>query len=565
MAKVSTLLALLTLFFVSSWAALQLDLFYVHDFLHAARIAEMARGLSDGHIPVRWSQNFGYGYGMPLFQFYAPLPFFIGAIAFLSGFSIQLSTQLLFWLANAFTIPGAYLLGKKLFNTQGGLILAAVYTLAPYRAVNLFVRGAVSEAWGMAWLPWILYAGISFIQKQSYKSWLLLTASLSALTLSHNLIAMIFFPLSFLFIAGFEFTQFKKSVELSKQRLLKLVQVGLAYIATIGVTAFYTIPALLEKQFTQVESVIIGGYFDYSLHFVGIRQLFTDHFGYGGSSWDANDDMSFFLGWGTLLGLLVTVVVFTTTLLKRRKTTKAQLIVFLSGLFSLFSLFMTHSKSAFIWQTLPFLEFIQFPWRWLSLASLFLAAAAAGFTTNIKSIRTNYVLVGAIVATSVWVGLGMFKPSAYLEDSKEFYFSESARIRAESSPVLPDYLPETFTITQPVDEGTLVVNHPEIQEYRVITNKVASKVLQVTTTQPATVVLATAAYPGWEVAVNEESVTHQITPEGLIAIPVSSGSSTILTTFRNTRVRAISDAISAFSLVLIGLTTIMHSRKYSHD
>ena len=83
-------------FLASSWALFQPELFYVHDFLHAARIAEMARGLSDLHIPVRWSQNFGYGYGMPLFQFYAPLPYFFGALLYLGGFSIIIAVKALF-------------------------------------------------------------------------------------------------------------------------------------------------------------------------------------------------------------------------------------------------------------------------------------------------------------------------------------------------------------------------------------------------------------------------------------------------------------------------------------
>jgi hypothetical protein len=39
---------------------------------------EMERSLQRFEFPVRWSANFGFGYGMPLFNFYAPLPYYLG-------------------------------------------------------------------------------------------------------------------------------------------------------------------------------------------------------------------------------------------------------------------------------------------------------------------------------------------------------------------------------------------------------------------------------------------------------------------------------------------------------
>ena len=71
---------LILIFLASSYYLLQSGFFYVHDFPIAARVAEMAGAISSGHFPVRWSANFGYGFGMPLFNFYAPLPYIVGAL-----------------------------------------------------------------------------------------------------------------------------------------------------------------------------------------------------------------------------------------------------------------------------------------------------------------------------------------------------------------------------------------------------------------------------------------------------------------------------------------------------
>src|SRR5688572_3917950 len=72
----------------SSWSLFKPGFFRVHDYVHAARIAEMTRALQEGQFPVRWSGNFGYGYGMPLFEFYAPLPFYVGAGLYWLGLPI---------------------------------------------------------------------------------------------------------------------------------------------------------------------------------------------------------------------------------------------------------------------------------------------------------------------------------------------------------------------------------------------------------------------------------------------------------------------------------------------
>ncbi|NMB56436.1 hypothetical protein GYA19_00685, partial [Candidatus Beckwithbacteria bacterium] len=47
--------------------------FGVHDFTVGARLFEQHQTILDGQFPPRWAKDLGFGYGMPLFQFYAPL------------------------------------------------------------------------------------------------------------------------------------------------------------------------------------------------------------------------------------------------------------------------------------------------------------------------------------------------------------------------------------------------------------------------------------------------------------------------------------------------------------
>ena len=139
------------------WSLLHPTFFRVHDFVHAARIVEMLRGLNDGQFPVRWSANFGFGYGMPLYEFYAPLPYFVGAGLMWLGMDVVTAIKILYIITAVGAWWGMYKLGSSLFGRASGILAAVAFTLAPYRALNLYVRGALSESWAIMFFPWILF------------------------------------------------------------------------------------------------------------------------------------------------------------------------------------------------------------------------------------------------------------------------------------------------------------------------------------------------------------------------------------------------------------------------
>src|SRR6266571_3739128 len=67
--------------------------FPIHDDTQVARVFEMNKSLGDGMFPVRWVSDLGYGYGYPIFNFYAPLAYYVGGIANLVGFDVFFATK----------------------------------------------------------------------------------------------------------------------------------------------------------------------------------------------------------------------------------------------------------------------------------------------------------------------------------------------------------------------------------------------------------------------------------------------------------------------------------------
>lgn len=531
--------------------------FYLHDFTHSTRIAEMGRALADGQLPVRWSANFGYGFGMPLFNFYAPLPYFLGALFWLAGADLILTLKILYFILSALTLLGAYLLGKKLAGRSAGLLLATIFLLSPYRAVNLFVRGALSETFAMTFFPWVIWAGAAWLQERQKKHFLILVLSLAGIMLSHNLSALIFYPFSALFLLVY-------ALCLKQFRLLDTLKVLLplvgAYLLSLALTAFYSLPALLENQATIINS-IFGGYFHYSNHFLYIRQLLNVNWGYGGSAWGPDDGMSFFIGFAQVVVLVVAGILLLKNFflnLKSKISSSKKIALYLT-IFSLFliaaSAFLTLLKSQWLWDNFSVLPYIQFPWRFLSLVSFCLAILAALLPTLISRPWLAKVLLTLLLLLSL-LNLRFFRPDSYLDNSNALYYGDSERIVKEMSSILPDYIP-----AQMAEQGVLqkLVDLPATWtdasdnslSVDTVYHKSQEQLYLVQTPVETMLNFKTAAFPGWQGQLDGQTVKLQSNPElGNLQMTIPTGQHLVGLHFtENTPARLIGDVLSLLALL----------------
>ncbi len=538
--------------------------FRLHDYVHAARIIEIVRALQDGHFPVRWSSNFGFGYGMPLFEFYAPLPYYTGALLYLLGFNVIAAIKILFFLCSLFTFIGMYKLGSKLFGKAGGILSAVALTMAPYRAVNLYVRGALSEAWGIMALPWVLYGALQVLRKEK-SGWLSLLFGLVVLFLSHNITTLIFLPISVVFIfcywlmdayrkGGFK-TDFP-------EKILQLIKVGGIYALGVGLAAFYIFPALGEKDYTKVNA-IFSGYFAYSNHFLYIRQFFVPNWGYGGSVWGPDDGLSFFLGYGQLIGLAFVLIWLMKSIMVKIKELKLKqqnlkivsdsstfiylpvLCLALMG----FAAFMTLLKSKPLWDALPFMVAVQFPWRWLSVIVLFLALLVGMATVYIKHKFLRYIYVVVLSLIIIFTNVSYFRPEGYLKNDDDLYFTDQRRIRSQMSSILPDYIPKQMPDEFAFNPVGQVVQPVDGVQQTVTVDKVQEKKVSVVSSAPVEINFDIADYPGWTVLVDGQVTGKEVGKIGNLAVRVPAGSHEVIAQFRDTPIRAYSDEISLACLV----------------
>ena len=121
------------------------------------RLAEMHREVKDMQLPPRWSHYLNHGFGYPLFLFTYPFPYYAGEFLHLIGIGFTDTIKLIFILSIVLSSITMYLLGNKYWGTWGGFISAVLFTFAPYRITNLFIRGSLGESLATIYFPLLFY------------------------------------------------------------------------------------------------------------------------------------------------------------------------------------------------------------------------------------------------------------------------------------------------------------------------------------------------------------------------------------------------------------------------
>jgi hypothetical protein len=87
-------------------------------FGHLFRVLEFDRVIAQGVFYPRWAPDLAYGYGYPVFNYYAPLIYYIAEAFHLLSFSITASIKLLMGATVAIAAAGAYIMGRELARPE---------------------------------------------------------------------------------------------------------------------------------------------------------------------------------------------------------------------------------------------------------------------------------------------------------------------------------------------------------------------------------------------------------------------------------------------------------------
>ena len=328
--------------------------FASHDGLHHLyRLYDLDWAMRGGVFYPRWLPNLGFGYGYPVLNYYAPLTYYLAEVFHLLGAGYIASIELTFALGFLLSGMAIYIFAKEFLGRWPAVVAAATYIYLPYHLADGYVRGALAESFAFVFLPLVLWAfyRLVIVGERSYVP--VAAASYAGLILTHNLTALIFTPLllSYLGFLWLHRRGFKPGAYLT-----------LAMILGMGLAAFYWLPGFMEASWVRIGQVVPVAT-DYRQQLVPLSEFFSPflvyrYFPHQGVRLE--HPLSYIQ-----LGLAALSLV---ALFRVRGLTRGHLLFFQAT--TLVSLFMMLSYSSFLWEVLPLLPYLLFPWRFLVLVSV---------------------------------------------------------------------------------------------------------------------------------------------------------------------------------------------------
>lgn len=504
------------------------EIIHGHDTLsHLIFFHGFSKAFFEGQFPVRFIEGGYPGFNMAQFNFYPPMFYYLAMVPKLFGLSNTAafnSTILSMWVLSGVFM---YLFSKRHFGKTGGVVAAVFYLLVPYHLLQLFVRMALAEFTAAAFAPALFWAIDS-------KKPLLISIFTAAFLLSHNVTIIIFGPviLAYLFL---------------KRDGLRAKFLGL--LVGLGLSAFFLLPAFLETGFTYLANKTTAAS-DFHLHFVCFNQLFDPAWGFGGSVSGCVDLMSFQLGiahWAILViaGILLII-------------TRKSLIAFFL-LVTFFALFMTLPASAFIWEKVPYISFLQFPWRYLTLAA-FAASFLAGAAASRRHLLAIFLLLLSIFCYA------RFASTPYTISESQVNFDNNNFLKGPEGELTPNYdHPDDFDSAW-VKKQPKILDVPK-NEVQVLTGKAevlssnlttADKHYLLDVAEPAVARFYTHYFPGWFVKLNGQQIAFSYNNDfGYIDVNVPPGNQEVELVFGDTPIRSLANNISLFSLVFLLLSVFL--------
>ncbi|MBI5563439.1 MAG: hypothetical protein HY870_00985 [Chloroflexi bacterium] len=526
--------------------------------LHVYRAAEYADVWRDGVLYPRWAPNFYYGYGYPIFNYYAPFTYALSSLYdLIPGVDIVLAVKGMIITAFLLTAYGAYFFARRHFGSTAGVIAAAAFVLSPYVLfIDPLMRGDLAEFLALSLLPWI------FLVFDRPRFSIAQPLVLGVFILSHNLLAIMGVVLLGLYLLW-------RGLTLDGIRRWRgdFVSIGLA----LAITALFWLPFIFERGAVRL-NVAGPGHFDYHNHFIALSMLLSPSpaldFGATAPKYVYNLGL---VQWLLFVPALIIGIV-------RRKEMAGKIALFFIVVSAILAFLIT-PLSTFIWEAFPPAAIVQFPWRLLGpvaftlaigVASLFSDAAhALPFTRHSSPVtrHSSLIILPALLIAALptmypplWdVNFGDTSPHG----SIDFELSGIALGTTSTGDFLPKpvgiepgpnaaLIDSYATLVNKFDQATL----PDDATATVEAHTAIGDRFQIETPQAFQARVLTFLFPGWHAYRDGREVS--IAPQdqsGLMLIDIPAGSHTLELSLQLTTPQLIGTIISIAALIaLVGLS-----------
>jgi hypothetical protein len=487
-----------------------------HDFeFHLHSWMEVHSQWLEGIVYPHWAALAHYGYGEARFLFYPPASWLLGALlgavlpwAVVPGAYV--------WLALTLSGCSMFLLARPWVDRRNAVFAATLFLANPYYLVDVYWRSAFAELLAGALLPLLL---LSILQLEGHDSraWVRLALVVAAAALT-NVPASLMVNYSLALLA---------LVLAFRQRSPKVLWAA-ALAAGFGVAlgAFYIVPARYEQSWINIAQVLSEG--------VRPRDnyLFTKI---------ADPDHNRFNLFISLVALVEVVVLAMAALSWRNGRTRQPQLWWPLLIWAGTSTFLMFSPSAIFWEYLPWLRFVQLPWRWLLCVNVvFALLATLAWRRWIGRGLASLVLLGVLL----WTGYHVQPPWwDHAIDVTELLEQHQSGAGYEGTDEYAPIDADPYDIK--LEAPRLAFHGSGTARFEVEQWGSEKKSFTAEVSQPGQLVVRLFAYPAWKVEVNGRPVrTDTLSSTGQMLIPVPGGVSSVQIQLVRTWDRTLGEATS---------------------
>ncbi len=475
----------------------------------------------------RWAAMAHFAYGEPRFVFYPPASWTLGAAlsALLPWTNVA---DVYVWLALVAAGVSMFLLARQWLDRRSAIFAATFYAVNPYHLVIVYWRSALAELLASCLLPVLVLLILRAAEGRRVTvplglvlaaAWL--TNAPAAVMIHYSLVLLV------LVIAWRQ----------GSPRIL--ASAGLAVGLGAALAAFYLFPAIYEQHWVNIAEAVSAGSRPQD-NFLFIHTTDADH-----------DRFNRIISLVAVATMLVTLGAAWGA--RKLRDIERDLWPALLSWAIACSVLM-FSVSGLLWNYLPKLRFMQFPWRWMLCLSMIVSLLLA---SGVKRWWARAVVCFAMLLVLAFSWQRVQAP--WWDQAADLREMQDNMASGEGYEGTDEYTPvgaDSAAIDK--DARRVTVDGPEHAAIRVLQWNAMSKTLVANMSAPSRLALRLFSYPAWRVEVNGHVVqTSTREGTGQMLVPVEAGMNRVQINFARTWDRNVGKWITLVVVVCIGLWKLL--------